>query len=99
MIKLIRRRTPLDRENKAPTCRTCLQLAVAFEDFPSHPIPRTGTPMQLWNDYEGKTIDESYPLEKLISPEGRSAFFSTRNGTGALALVRLIESHFDEAEI
>ena len=55
--------------------------------------------MQLWNDYEGKTIDEAYPLEKLISPEGRSAFFSTHNGTGAPALVRLIESHFDEAEI
>jgi eukaryotic-like serine/threonine-protein kinase len=55
--------------------------------------------MQLWNDYEGKTIDGSYPLEKLISPEGRSAFFSTHNGTGAPALVRLIESHFDEAEI
>ena len=38
--------------------------------------------MQLWNDYEGRTIAEAYPLEKLLSPEGRSAYFSTANGTG-----------------
>ena len=55
--------------------------------------------MQLWNDYEGRTIAEAYPLEKLISPEGRSAYFSTSNGTGTPAVIRLIEAHFDEAEI
>jgi hypothetical protein len=55
--------------------------------------------MQLWNDYEGRTIAEAYPLEKLVSPEGRSAFFLTHNGTGTPALIRLIEPHFDEAEI
>jgi hypothetical protein len=55
--------------------------------------------MQLWNDYEGRTIAEAYPLEKLLSPEGRSAFFSTSNGTGTPAIIRLIEPHFDDAEI
>jgi hypothetical protein len=55
--------------------------------------------MQLWNDYEGRTIAEAYPLEKLLSPEGRSAFFLTHNGTGTPAIIRLIEPHFDEAEI
>jgi len=55
--------------------------------------------MQLWNDYEGRTIAEAYPLEKLLSPEGRSAYFSTSNGTGVPAVIRLIEAHFDEAEI
>jgi len=55
--------------------------------------------MQLWNDYEGKTIAEAYPLEKLISPEGRSAFFSTHNGTGTPAVIRLIEPHYDNDEI
>ena len=55
--------------------------------------------MQLWNDYEGRTIAEAYPLEKLLRPEGRSAFFSTSNGTGTPAVIRLIEAHFDESEI
>ncbi|RZU41648.1 SPOR domain-containing protein [Edaphobacter modestus] len=55
--------------------------------------------MQLWNEYEGQTIAEAYPLKKLIRPEGRSAFFLTTNGTGTPALVRLIEAHFDEPEI
>jgi hypothetical protein len=55
--------------------------------------------MQLWNDYEGRTIAEAYPLNKLIRPEGRSAFFLTTNGTGMPAMVRVIEAHFDESEI
>ncbi|MCU1225613.1 MAG: sporulation protein [Edaphobacter sp.] len=62
-------------------------------------FPRIGNYMQLWNDYEGRTIAEAYPLEKLLSPEGRSAYFSTSNGTGTPAVIRLIEAHFDEAEI
>lgn len=55
--------------------------------------------MELWTDYEGKTIDGAFPLKKLLAPEGRSAFFSTANGNGDPALIRLIESHFDADEI
>jgi hypothetical protein len=55
--------------------------------------------MELWTEYEGRTIDGTYPLTKLLQPEGRSAFFSTSNGTGVPTVIRLIESHYDEAEI
>jgi hypothetical protein len=55
--------------------------------------------MQLWTEYEGRTIDGAFPLTKLLRPEGRSAFFSTSNGTGLPTVIRLIESHFDEEEI
>ena len=55
--------------------------------------------MDLWNEYEGRTIDGDFPLTKLLRPEGRSAFFSTTNGTGVPTVIRLIESHFDDAEI
>ena len=55
--------------------------------------------MNLWTEYEGRTIDGVYPLTKLIRPEGRSAFFSTSNGTGMPTVIRLIESHFDGDEI
>jgi hypothetical protein len=55
--------------------------------------------MELWTEYEGRTIDGAYPLTKLIRPEGRSAFFSTSNGTGVPTVIRLIESHFDDEEI
>lgn len=55
--------------------------------------------MDLWNEYEGRTIDGAFPLTKLLEPEGRSAFFSTSNGTGVPMLLRLIESHFDDEEI
>jgi hypothetical protein len=55
--------------------------------------------MELWTDYEGRTIDGAYPLVKLLEPEGRSAFFSTTNGTGKPTVIRLIESHFDDEEI
>jgi eukaryotic-like serine/threonine-protein kinase len=55
--------------------------------------------MNLWTEYEGRTIDGTYPLTKLIRPEGRSAFFSTSNGTGLPTVIRLIESHFDGEEI
>ncbi len=51
--------------------------------------------MDLWTEYEGRTIGGVYPLTKLIRPEGRSAFFSTSNGTGSPTVIRLIESHFD----
>ena len=55
--------------------------------------------MRLWNEYEGTTIAGIFPVDKLIRPEGRSAFFSTTNGTGTPAVLRLIESINDEAEI
>ena len=55
--------------------------------------------MELWSDYEGKTIAGAYPLERLIRPEGRSAFFNTSNGTGTPAVIRLTEAMNDEDEI
>jgi eukaryotic-like serine/threonine-protein kinase len=55
--------------------------------------------MQLWTDYEGVTIDGAFPLQKLLLPEGRSAFFSTAGPKGEPTVVRLIECHFDEEEI
>jgi serine/threonine protein kinase len=55
--------------------------------------------MQLWTDYEGVTIDGAFPLQKLLLPEGRSAFFSTAGSRGEPTVVRLIECHFDEEDI
>lgn len=55
--------------------------------------------MELWTEYEGRTIDGAYPLTKLLQPEGRSAFFSTSNGAGEQTIIRLIESHYDDDEI
>ena len=55
--------------------------------------------MHLWNEYEGRIVADQFPLTKLLEPEGRSAFFSTTNGSGAPAVIRLIEAHFDEPEI
>src|ERR1700677_633919 len=55
--------------------------------------------MELWNEYEGRTIDGDFPQTKLLQPEGRSAFFATSNGTGQPTVIRLIESHYDDAEI
>jgi len=55
--------------------------------------------MQLWTDYEGVIIDGAFPLQKLLLPEGRSAFFSTSGPRGEPTVVRLIECHFDEEEI
>ena len=55
--------------------------------------------MHLWNEYEGRLVADEFPLIKLLEPEGRSAFFSTTNGSGTPAVIRLIEAHFDEPEI
>lgn len=55
--------------------------------------------MELWSEYVGRTIDGAFPLTKLLQPEGRSAFFSTPNGTGQPTVIRLIESHFDDDRI
>jgi eukaryotic-like serine/threonine-protein kinase len=55
--------------------------------------------MQLWTDYEGVTIDGAFRLQKLLMPEGRSAFYSTAGPNGEPTVLRLIECHFDEEEI
>ncbi|HSY34786.1 MAG TPA: hypothetical protein VK814_03450 [Acidobacteriaceae bacterium] len=55
--------------------------------------------MQLWTEYEGVTIDGAFRLQKLLMPEGRSAFYSTAGPNGDPTVVRLIECHFDEEEI
>jgi len=55
--------------------------------------------MELWTEYEGRTIDDVFPLTKLLRPQGRSAFFLTSNGTGVPRVIRLVEPHFDEDEI
>ena len=55
--------------------------------------------MDLWTDFEGVTIDGSFPLKRLLETEGRSAFFSTQNEKGESILIRIIECHFDEDEI
>jgi hypothetical protein len=55
--------------------------------------------MTLWNDYEGKTIAEAYPLKKLLRPEGRSAFFTTSEPDGTQDVIRLTESAHDQEEL
>ena len=55
--------------------------------------------MELWNDFEGKTLDGQYRLERLIGPKGRSAFFEGQTDTGERTTVRVIESLNDEDEI
>ncbi len=67
--------------------------------LPATTFPRIGNQMQLWNEYEGRIVADQFPLKTLLEPEGRSAFFSTTNGSGAPAVIRLIEAHFDEPEI
>lgn len=55
--------------------------------------------MQLWNDYEGKTIAGVYTLGPLLRPEGRSALFSLPTGKDAPAILRLTESLNDEGQM
>jgi eukaryotic-like serine/threonine-protein kinase len=55
--------------------------------------------MDLWNDYEGKTIAGKFLLERLLYPEGRNGFFATHNGSGRPAVIRLTESLNDQEEI
>jgi hypothetical protein len=55
--------------------------------------------MQLWNDYEGKTIADTYSLGPLLRPEGRSALFALPRGEEAPAVIRLTESIDDEGQI
>ena len=55
--------------------------------------------MQLWNDYEGKTIAGKYPLGALVRPEGRSALFQLSAGVEAPATIRLTEAINDEGQM
>ena len=55
--------------------------------------------MELWNDFEGKTVDGRFHLDHLIGPKGRSAYFTTKDEGGGPAAIRLIESLNDEEEI
>lgn len=55
--------------------------------------------MQLWTEYEGRTIEGSYTLGKLLRSEGRNGFFSTSDKTGNSAVIRLTEAHYDEDEL
>ena len=54
--------------------------------------------MELWNDYEGKTV-AAFPLKELLRPEGRSAFFATSETDGKPAVLRLTESVTDSDEL
>ena len=54
--------------------------------------------MNLWTEYEGRTIAGAYTLGKLVRSEGRNGFFTTADKTGQPAVIRLTESHFDEDE-
>ncbi len=55
--------------------------------------------MEIWTEYEGRTIDGAFPLTRLLRPEGSSAFFTTSNEAGLPRLIRLIESRSDEDDI
>ncbi len=92
-------------ERDAQLRRCCFSTSSLF-DLPSAAFrlektftPGLEVPMELWTEYEGRTIDRAFPLKKLLRPEGRSAFFSTSSGQGVPTVIRLIESHFDDEEI
>jgi serine/threonine protein kinase len=55
--------------------------------------------MQLWTEYEGRKIAETYTLGKLLRSEGRNGFFSTADTSGQAAVIRLTEAHYDEDEL
>jgi len=55
--------------------------------------------MQLWTEYEGRKIAETYTLGKLLRSEGRNGFFATADTTGNAAVIRLTEAHYDEDEL
>lgn len=55
--------------------------------------------MQLWAEYEGRKIEGTYTLGKLLRSEGRNGFFATADTTGNAAVIRLTEAHYDEDEL
>ncbi|SEG69707.1 Sporulation related domain-containing protein [Bryocella elongata] len=54
--------------------------------------------MELWTDYEGRTVAGEYKLVKLRRSEGRNGFFSTADASGHAAVIRLTEAHYDEED-
>jgi hypothetical protein len=54
--------------------------------------------MQLWNDYEGKTLAGTFPIETLLFTEGRNASFATHRD-GRPAVLRLTEALNDQQEM
>jgi hypothetical protein len=55
--------------------------------------------MQLWTEYEGRKIEGTYTLGRLLRSEGRNGFFATADTTGNAAVIRLTEAHYDEDEL
>ncbi len=55
--------------------------------------------MQLWTEYEGRTIEGTYTLGKLLRSEGRNGFFATADATGKPAVIRITEAHYDEDDL
>lgn len=55
--------------------------------------------MQLWTEYEGRKIEGTYTLGKLLRSEGRNGFFATADTAGKAAVIRLTEPHYDEDEL
>lgn len=55
--------------------------------------------MQLWTEYEGRKIEGTYTLGKLLRSEGRNGFFATSDSAGTPAVIRLTEPHYDEDEL
>jgi hypothetical protein len=77
-----------------------MRLAFASESTtPQGFLNRIGRHMQLWNDYEGKTIADTYSLGQLLRPEGRSALFALSQGADSPAVIRITESINDEGLI
>jgi eukaryotic-like serine/threonine-protein kinase len=55
--------------------------------------------MQFWNELEGRTIDEVYPLRRLVRSEGRRAWFETETSHGVPATISLTEAVTDADEV
>jgi eukaryotic-like serine/threonine-protein kinase len=55
--------------------------------------------MQLWTEYEGRKVEGTYTLGRLLRSEGRNGFFATADTTGNAAVIRLTEAHYDEDEL
>jgi eukaryotic-like serine/threonine-protein kinase len=55
--------------------------------------------MQFWNELEGRTIDEVYPLRRLVRSEGRRAWFETETSHGTPATISLTEAVTDADEV
>lgn len=54
--------------------------------------------MPLWNEIEGQTLD-GFTLRKLLRSEGRTAWFSTEDATGAPAVLSVFEALNDEEAV